>query len=208
MKIHREKEGQRFYHVRRKGHEDHRRSTIYRYKGVGKCNIVEENKTTKETYGEGTLEKSTNKEKVDKLMPATTTKRMSALRKPLKFIGEVKLSTPLSKGIKKYSPVYFKPRSNKKPITKKGIYKNMVFNPYVKLTLPIAIQQATEFRTTEQAVLEALTTIWKTLSELDTSTFILAWHSRVEHTVRPLKNGDLSKPLTMKSVNDKYIEPL
>ena len=56
--------------------------------------------------------------------------------------------------------------------------------------------------------MEALTTIWKSLAELDAETFILAWHPRVEHTVRPLKNGDLIKPLTKKGANDKYIEPL
>ena len=76
----------------------------------------------------------------------------------------------------KSAPVYFKSRSNKKPSQKKGIFKHMVFKTYVKLTLPIAIQQATEFGVTEQVVLDAVTKIWKMLSELDTATFILAWH--------------------------------
>ena len=118
-------------------------------------NDVEAYKDTKETYGEGTLEIGTNKDKVDTLIPATPTKRMIALKKTIKFTGEGKLSTPLSKGIKNSSPVYFKSRSNKKPITKKEIYKNMVFKTYVKLTLPITMQQATEFGTAEQAILEA-----------------------------------------------------
>ena len=47
----------------------------------------------------------------------------------------------------------------------------MAFKTYVKLTLPISIQQATEFGTTEQAILEALSTIWKSLAEFDTVTF-------------------------------------
>lgn len=65
-----------------------------------------------------------------------------------------------------------------------------------------------KFGTTEQAVLDAVTKIWKILSELDTVTFILAWNPRMKNTVRPLKNGDLSKPLTKKAINDKYIETL
>ena len=85
---------------------------------------VKEYKDTKETYGEGTLDIDNDREKVDKLMPSTPTKRMSVLKKTLKFTGKGKLSTPLSKGIKyKSSPVYFKSRSNKKLITKKDIYK-------------------------------------------------------------------------------------
>ena len=51
-----------------------------------------------------------------------------------------------------------------------------------------------------------VTKIWKILSELYTTTFILAWNPRLENTVRPLKNGDLAKPLTKKAINDKYIE--
>ena len=170
---------------------------------------VEVYKDTKKTHREGTLDNETNKEKVDKEVPATPTKRMSSLKKTLKFTDEGKSPTPLSKVMKsKHAPVYFKSRSNKKPSYKKGIFKNMVFKTYVKLTLPIAIQQATEFGATEQAVLDAVTKIWKILSELDTSTFILAWNPKVENTVRPLKNGDLAKTLTKKAINDKYIEPL
>jgi len=106
---------------------------------------------------------------------AKPTKRMSALKKTLKFTDEGKSPTPLSKVMKiKYAPVYFKSRANKKPSYKKGIFKNMVFKTYVKLTLPIVIQQATDFGATEQAVLDAVTKIWKILSELDTTTFILA----------------------------------
>ena len=73
-------------------------------------------------------------------MPATPTKRISALKKILKFSGEGKLSTLLFKGIiDKSSRVYFKSRSNKKSITKNGIYENMIFKTYVNLSLPIAI---------------------------------------------------------------------
>ena len=62
-------------------------------------NDVEAYKDTKETYGEGTLEIGTNKDKVDTLIPATPTKRMIALKKTIKFTGEGKLSTLLFKGI-------------------------------------------------------------------------------------------------------------
>ena len=84
----------------------------------------------------------------------------------------------------------------------------MGFKTYIKLALPIAIQHVTVFGTTETAVWEELLTIWKTLSELDTKAFILAWHPRVEHTVRPIQNVDLSKQLSKKVVNDKYKKPL
>lgn len=62
----------------------------------------------------------------------------------------------------------------------------MVFKTYAKLTLAIAIQQVTDFSTTERVVLEALRTIWKTLVEFDTSTFMLAWYPQIEHTVCPI----------------------
>ena len=170
---------------------------------------VETYKDTKITHGEGTINNVTNEEKVEEVVPATPPRRMSALKKILKFTDEGKSPTPLSKVMKsKSTPVYFKLRSNKKSSHKKGIFKNMVFKTYVKLTLPIAIQQATEFGATEQAVLDAVTKIWTILSELDTATFILAWHPQVENTVHPLKNGDFAKTLTKKAINDKYIEPL
>ena len=56
--------------------------------------------------------------------------------------------------------------------------------------------------------LKVLTTIWKTLAELDTSTFILAWHPWVEHIVRSIKNAYFSKTLSKKVVNNKYTESL
>ena len=166
-------------------------------------------KDAKKTHVERTINNSTNEEKVDEVVPATLPKRMSALKKTLKFTDEGKSPTPLSKVMKsKSTPVYFKSRSNKKPSHKKRIFKNMVFKTYVKLTLPISIQQAMEFGATEQVVLDAVTKIWKSLSELDTATFILSWHPQVENTVRPLTNGDLAKTLTKKAINDKYIAPL
>ena len=46
---------------------------------------VERDKDTKETNGEGSLVNATNAERKDKLGPVTPTKRMSALKKTLKF---------------------------------------------------------------------------------------------------------------------------
>ena len=104
MEIHRAREEQRCYHVRRTEHEYNTEEAPF----VGTkesendkdatMNDVEEYKDTKETHGEGKLNSGNNKDKVDKLMPATLTNRMSALKKILKFTGEGKLYTPFLKG--------------------------------------------------------------------------------------------------------------
>ena len=62
---------------------------------------------------------------------------------------------------------YFKPRSNLKPKNKRGIFRKIAFKTYLQLSLPIAIQQVTEYRATETRTLEALTEIWKTLTSVN-----------------------------------------
>ena len=61
---------------------------------------VEIYKDTKETHGEGILKKDINTDKADRVVPNTPTKRMSTLKKTLKFTGEGKMPTPVSKGMK------------------------------------------------------------------------------------------------------------
>ena len=81
-----------------------------------------------------------------------------------------------------------------------------MFTTYLKLSIPILIKQFTEFESIEETLLEALTCIWKILSEIDNKTIILAWHPKVENVLRPMRSADLTKPLSKKTVNDKYIE--
>ena len=54
---------------------------------------VETYKDTKITHGEGTINNATNEEKIDEVVSATPTKRMSALKKTLKFTDEGKSPT-------------------------------------------------------------------------------------------------------------------
>ena len=84
----------------------------------------------------------------------------------------------------------------------------MVFKTYLQLSLPIAIQQVTEYGATETRTLEAITEIWKALVSINRHNVILAWHLKTEDTLRPLTSTDCEKTLTKKAVNDKYIELL
>ena len=95
-------------------------------------NDVEEYKDTKETHGEGKLDICNNKDKVDKLMPATPTKRISALKKTLKFTVEGKLSTLLFKGIMNKLLGYTSNRDQTKNLSPKMIFIRI---RYLKLTL-------------------------------------------------------------------------
>ena len=83
----------------------------------------------------------------------------------------------------------------------------MVFKTYLQLSISISIQNATEFGETEEKLLTALTSIWKTLASIDQHTVILSWHPKIEDTLRPLRVVDFtSKP--HKRLNDRYIEML
>ena len=84
----------------------------------------------------------------------------------------------------------------------------MVFKTYLQLSLPITIQQANEYGTTETKKLEKITTIWRVLTSIDSKYVILTCHPKVEETLCPLKFIDCMKKLIKKEVNDKYIELL
>ena len=71
---------------------------------------------------------------------------------------------------------YFKPRFNLKPKNKRGMFLTMVFKIYLKLSLPISIQQVNEFTLTGTSCFEALMSIWKILTSIDRHTVILAWY--------------------------------
>ena len=104
------------------------------------------------------------------------------------------------------SQVYFRLRSNKN--LQKSIFKNIVFATYLKLSIPISIQQVIEFGSIEAKLLEVVTSIQKSLSKIDNKKVILAWHPKVENVLRPMKSVDLTKILSNKIVNDKYIQTL
>ena len=85
----------------------------------------------------------------------------------------------------------------------------MVFITYLQFSIPIFIQNVTEFGETETKLLVAFTSIWKTLSSIDQHTVILSWHSKVEDILRPLRTSDfVSKSFPKKTINDRYIELL
>ena len=71
---------------------------------------------------------------------------------------------------------YFKPRFNLKPKNKRGMFLTMVFKVYLKLSLPISIQQVNEFTLTGTSWFEALMSIWEILTSIDRHTVILAWY--------------------------------
>ena len=108
-----------------------------------------------------------------------------------------------------FTQPYFRPRSNLKPKKKKGLFRTMVFKTYLELSIPISIQAVTEFGETEEKVLAALTSIWRTLTSIDQHTVILSWHPKVEDTLRPLRSVDFTtKPPKKKALNDRYIDML
>lgn len=106
------------------------------------------------------------------------------------------------------SQIYFRPRFNKIPTKTKNIFKYMVLTTYLKFSIPIAIQQLTKYRGTEAKRIEILTSICKTIYEIDNKIHILVWYSKVENTVRLLKSIDLAKSFSKKIVNDEYVETL
>ena len=83
-----------------------------------------------------------------------------------------------------------------------------MFATYLKLSIPISIQQVIEFGSIEAKLLEVVTSIQKSLSKIDNKKVILAWHPKVENVLRPMKSVDLTKFLSNKIVNDKYIQTL
>ena len=76
------------------------------------------------------------------------------------------------------------------------------------MSIPISIQQVIEFGSIEEKLLEVVTSIQKSLSKIDNKKVILAWHPKVENVLRPMKSVDLTKLLSKKIVNDKYIQTL
>ena len=78
----------------------------------------------------------------------------------------------------------------------------------MKLSVPISVQHVTKFGSIEVKLLEAVTSIWKTLSEINNKTLILVWYPKVENGLRPIRSVDLTKPLSKKTVKDTYIETL
>ena len=89
-----------------------------------------------------------------------------------------------------FTQPYFRPRSNLKPKKKKGPFRTIVFKTYLQLSIPISIPNVTEFRETEENLLIALTSIWKTLASIDHHRVILSWHRKVEDILRPLRATD------------------
>ena len=89
-----------------------------------------------------------------------------------------------------FTQPYFRPRSNLKPKKKKGLFRTMVFKTYLQLSIPISIQNVTEFGETEDKLLVALTSIWKTLASIDQHTVILSWYPKIEDTLRSLRAVD------------------
>ena len=84
----------------------------------------------------------------------------------------------------------FRPRSNLKPKKKKGLFRTMAFKTYLQVSIPISIQNVTEFGDTEVKILTALTSIWKILASIDQHTVILSWNPKIENTLRPLRAVD------------------
>ena len=56
----------------------------------------------------------------------------------------------------------------------------MVFTTYLQLSIPISIQNVSEFEEIETKLLTALASIWKTLSSIDQHTVILSWSPKIE----------------------------
>ena len=70
----------------------------------------------------------------------------------------------------------------------------MVFKTYLQLSIFISIQNVAEFGETEEKLLTALTSIWKTLTSIDQHTVIFSWHPKVEDTLRSLRSSDFLSP--------------
>ena len=85
------------------------------------------------------------------------------------YMHTIKKDSEISQG-------YFKPRSNIKPKNKRGIFRKMVFKTYMQLSLPIAIQQVTEYRVIETNILEAITKIRKELLSVNRHNVIPFWY--------------------------------
>ena len=98
------------------------------------------------------------------------TPSMSTPKKTLRFTEASSILKEPSISKKKpigFTQPYFRPRSNLKPKKKKGLFRTMVFKTYLELSIPITIQAVTEFGETEEKLLAALTSIWKTLTSID-----------------------------------------
>ena len=74
----------------------------------------------------------------------------------------------------------------------------MAFKTYLQLSLPITMQQVTEYGATEIKQLEAITEIWKVLLSVNRHNVILSWHLKTEDTLKPLTSIDCTKTLTKK----------
>ena len=85
------------------------------------------------------------------------------------YMHTIKKDSEISQG-------YFKPRSNIKPKNKRGIFRKMVFKTYMQLSLPIAIQQVTEYRVIETNILGAITKIRKELLSVNRHNVIPFWY--------------------------------
>ena len=101
------------------------------------------------------------------------------------------------------SNAYSKHRSNVKLTKQRGIFRNMVFETYLQLSLHIAIQQVNEYGATEIKALEEIIVIWRVLTSIDSNSVILARYPKMEKILRLLKSLDYMKTLTKEAVNDK-----
>ena len=84
----------------------------------------------------------------------------------------------------------------------------MAFKTHMQLSQLIVIQHVNEYSATETKTLEAITTIGRVLTSIDSKSIILAWYPKVKEPIRLLKSMDCMKTLRKKAVNDKYIELL
>ena len=75
-------------------------------------------------------------------------------------------------------------------------FRNMAFKTYLQVLLPITIQHTNEYEAMETKTLEVITTIWRVLTSIDSKSIILAWHPKIDKTLRLLKSIECMKTLT------------
>ena len=91
------------------------------------------------------LDKETDEEDLQSQLLLTPTKKLC-----FKDKGSIlKASTHTRKKESVELQCYFKPRSNIKPKNKRDIFRKMAFKIYLQLSLPITMQQVTEYGATE-----------------------------------------------------------